>query len=316
MSDVSPDAASARDEPSPAADLTSGDGPASDESRLAAPTGTAAAQPDPGAFQPPYGAPPAGGFGAPDPGAFQPPYGAPPAGTYPGPYPAPLQRRPRRMRGPLIGFLAGVVAVALAVGGYAIASNISSSGNKPISTSVHAKSNGITVTGKGIQLTFPAGWQNVPTSPNQLRQFVKNFTAKYRHVPGQLENDVTNPQFLSSVAMLVFRFGTQGSVRENLAAAVEPGLVVSPSSMITTLKSGQGPASIGAIDVHYSATKFGNYSGIIVTYTLNSQAGVLLYGAESWLDGPAQSVVAEVTSDSAATSETDLRQIIDTIKFV
>jgi hypothetical protein len=103
------------------------------------------------------------------------------------------------------------VAVALAVGGYAIASNLSNSGNKPISTSVHAKSVGITVTGHGIQLTFPAGWQNVPTSPNQLRQFINDLTAKYHHIPSQLQNEVGNPQVLSTFAMLVFHFNGQGT---------------------------------------------------------------------------------------------------------
>jgi hypothetical protein len=206
------------------------------------------------------------------------------------------------------------VAVALAVGGYAIASNLSNSGNKPISTSVHAKSAGITVTGHGIELGFPAGWENVPTSPNQLRQFMKDFTAKYKHVPSQLENDISNSQFLSSIAMLVFRFNTQGNFTENLAAAVYPE-VIPPSEMIAGLKSGEGPASLGASDVHYSTTNFGKYPGIIVTYVLQSQ-GKNLYGAESWLNGPTESVIAEVTSDSAATSEGDLREIIDTIKFV
>ncbi len=332
MSDPSPDSASARDESSPAADLASGPDPAT-ESSLGAPTGTPAAQPDPGAvqwppspppggfgapdpgtYQSPYGPPPPGAFGAPDPGTYQPPYGAPPAGAYPGGYPAGGQRPSRHMRGPLIGFLAGVVAVALAVGGYEIASNVSNSGNKPIPTSVRAKSSGITVTGHGIQLTFPAGWENVPTSRNQLRQFIKDFTAKYRHIPSQLENDVTNSQFLSSIAMLVFRFDAQGNATENLAAVVEPE-AVPPSTMIAGLKSGEGPAQLGARDVQYSTTNFGRYPGVIVTYSLQSE-GLIYYGAESWLDGPAESVITEVTSESAATSEADLRQIVGTIKFV
>ena len=332
MSDVSPDPAPTRDESSPAADLASGPESATGEPGLAAPTGTSAGQavpggprwppapttgrfgaPDPGAFQPPTGPPPAAGFGAPDPSAFQPPFGGAPPGAYPGLYPV-VTQRPRRLRGPLIGFLAGAAAVALAVGGYAIASSLSNSGNKPISTSVHAKSSGITVTGHGIELAFPAGWENVPTSPNQLRQFISSFVAKFHHVPSQLASEADNTQTLSSFAMLVFHFNAAGNTTENLNAIVETGQITA-SEMISELRSGQGPAEFGATHIQYSSTKFGTYSGVIVTYRLQAD-GVTAYGAQSYLDGPSQVVITTVTSQAAATSETDLKKIVDTIKFV
>lgn len=318
MSDMSPDSASARDESNPAAGLTSDPGsaagPPPEPDGLRWPSSPADGFGDPGAFQPPSGPPPTAGFGAPDPGAFQPPFGAPPPGGYPGMYPVATQPPRRRLRGPLIGFLAGVVAVALAVGGYAIASNISNSGNKPISTSVHAKSAGITVTGHGIELAFPAGWQNVPTSPNQLRQFINDFTAKFHHVPSQLQSEVNDPQVLSTFAMLVFHFDAQGNATENLNAIVESGQAT-PSEMISELKTGQGPAQFGATDIQYSSTTFGAYPGVIVTYSL-SAGGITLYGAQSYLDGPSKLVITTVTSQSAATSKADLTQIVDTIKFV
>lgn len=322
MSDVSPDSASAREESSRPADLTagpdsagtSGGQPDLGDLRWPSSPTSGSGAPDPGAFQPPSGPPPAGGFGAPDPGAFQPPFGAPPPGSYPGMYPAPTQRPRRRLRGPLIGFLAGAVAVALAVGGYAIASNLSSSGNKPIATSVHPKSAGITVTGHGIELAFPAGWQNVPTSPNQLKQFMNEFAAKFHHVPSQLQSEVDNPQALSTFAMLVFHFNALGNATENLNAIVEDG-VATPSEMISELRAGQGPAQFGATNIQYSATKFGAYPGVIVTYTL-SAGGITLYGAQSYLDGPGKLVITTVTSQTAATCKADLRQIVDTIRFV
>lgn len=276
MSDVSPDSASARDESSPAPDLPAG-------------------------------------FGAAGPGAFQPPFGTPPPGAYPGMYPAPTPPPSRRLRGPLIGFLAGAAAVALAVGGYAIASNLSSSANKPISTSVHAKAAGITVTGHGIELAFPAGWQNVPTSPNQLRQFINDFEAKFHRIPSQLQSEADNPQALSTFAMLVFHFNAQGNATENLNAIVEPG-VATPSEMISELRAGQGPAQFGATDIQYSSTKFGAYPGVIVTYSL-SAGGITLYGAQSYLEGPSELVITTVTAQAAGISAADLRQIVDTIKF-
>jgi hypothetical protein len=329
MSDGSPDTPSGRDESGRVADLTPEPESATAESltaepRLAAPTG-APAQSEPSAGQWPL-SPPTGGFGAPDPGAFQAPFGAPPAGgfqapfgappagAYPGGFPEATQRPSRRMRGPLIGFLAGAVAVALAVGGYAIASNLSNSANKPISTSVHAKSAGITVSGHGIQLAFPAGWQNVPTSPNQLRQFINDFAAKYHHIPSQLESEADNSQVLSTFAMLVFHFNAQGDATVSLTAIVEPG-EVSQSEMIATLRTNQGPTEFGATHIQYSATTFGKYPGVIVTYSL--QAGsITVYGAQSYLQGPSKVVITTVTSQSAATSKADVRQIVDTIKFL
>jgi hypothetical protein len=200
------------------------------------------------------------------------------------------------------------------VGGYAIASNLSNSGNKPISTSVHPKSAGITVSGHGIQLTFPAGWQNVPTSPNQLRQFINEFAAKYHHIPPQLESEANNSEILSTFAMLVFHFDAQGNATVSLDAIVEPG-EVSPSQMLETLRSSQGPAQFGATQIQYSATKFGKYAGVIVTYSLRA-GSITVYGAQSYLQGPSKVVITTVTSQSAATSKADVRQIVDTIKFV
>jgi hypothetical protein len=351
MSDMSPDSAPVGEESGPAADLAAGPASAADEARLTAPIGTPATEPgpsgaqwpsapaagfgapDPGGFQPPSGPPPASGFGAPDPGgfqspsgpppasgfgapnpgAFQSPFGAPPPGAYPG-YPPTGQRPPRRMRGPLIGFIAGAVAVALAVGGYAIASNLSNSANKPISTSVHSKATGITVAGHGIQLTFPAGWQNVPTSPNQLRQFINNFTAKFHHIPSQLQSEISNSQVMSSFAMLVYHFNSQGNATENLNAIVETGSLPA-SEMISELRSGQGPAEFGATNIQYSTTTFGSYPGVIVTYSLQV-AGLTAYGAQSYLEGPSKVVITTITSSSATTSEADLRKIVATIKFV
>lgn len=255
--------------------------------------------------------------GAADPNANQSWPGATPGGAYPGPDLITGQSLPqppaRRMRGPLIGFIAGAVAVALGGGGYLVVHNLESGNNKPVATSAQARSGGITVAGHGIKMTFPAGWVNVPTSVNQARQFMKNFEDKYRHIPAALQNEVDNPQVLSSFAMLVVRFDALGNDTANLDALVtSPG--PPPSQMISQLESGQGPAEFGVTDVHYTVTSFGEYPGVLVTYTLSVQ-GITLYGAQSYLDGPASTVVTTVTSKSSATSQADLTQIVDTISF-
>jgi hypothetical protein len=154
----------------------------------------------------------------------------------------------------------------------------------------------------------------VPTSPDQLRQFVNDFTAKYHHIPSQLQSELSNPQVLSTFAMLVFHFNAQDNATENLNAIVEPG-EASPSEMISELRSGQGPAQFGATHIQYSTTTFGTYPGVIVTYSLQAD-GITLYGAQSYLDGPSKLVITTITSPATATSEADLKQIVDTIKFV
>lgn len=218
------------------------------------------------------------------------------------------------MRGPVIGFVAGALAVVLAGGGYLIDHAITANqNNTPIATSSHAKSGGITVAGHGIQMRFPAGWENVPTSPNQLRQFIKNLEAQHRQLPAAVQSDINNAQFVSSVAMLVFRSAGQGAFRENLNAIVEPGQATA-SEMLAQLKAGQGPAQFGATDVQYSVTTFGQYPGVLVTYALDVQ-GVTVYGAQSYLIGPQDVVITTVTSQAAATSASDLKKIVDTIRF-
>src|SRR5215469_16269436 len=127
---------------------------------------------------------------------------------------------PRRRRGPIIGVVVGAAVVALGAGGYLVARNVSASNNKPVAISAHDRVGGITVSGRGITMTFPKGWVNVPTSPNDFEHFIKVFTDKYGHVPAALKSEISNPALLHTFAMLVFNFGASGSGKENLDALV------------------------------------------------------------------------------------------------
>ena len=225
----------------------------------------------------------------------------------------PAQRPPRRLRGPVLGFIAGAVVVALGVGGYAIARAVSNSNNRPVATSTHARSGGISVSGRGITMTFPPGWVNAPTTPNDFEQFIKDFEAKYGHVPAALQSEMSNPQLLHSFAMLVYRFGANGTIAENLDALVTSA-VATPSQMMAQLKSGLGPAQFGATDIHDSVTSFGAYPALLVTYVLSTQ-GKTLYGAQAYVDGPSSMAVVTVTSPAPGSSESDLKRITDTIRF-
>ena len=275
-----------------------------------------ASSPSPGPIPAPDSQPPGPWFApAGDPSAYQPWPGSGTAYPFPGPGSTPTQpvpQRPTRMRGPLIGFIAGAVAVGLGLGAYLVAHNLSASrSNTPVATSSQGKSGGVTVTGHGITMTFPAGWVNVPTTPTQFGQFVKDFEDKTGHIPAALKSEINDPQLLNKFAMLVFN--DKGTGVENLNALVAP-FEVPPSQMAAELKSGAGPAQFGATNVRYTVTKFGNYPSLLITYTLRLQ-GMIFYGAQSYLDGPGNMVVTTVTSQAVATSAADLRKIVDTIRF-
>lgn len=224
------------------------------------------------------------------------------------------QAPPRRRRGPIIGVIVGAVVVALGAGGYAIAHALSNSGNnKPVAVSTHVVSNGTSVSGHGITMTFPSGWVNVPTSPNDFEHFIKVFEGKYGHVPAALQTELSNPALLHSFAMLVYRFGPDGSVAENLDALVTPA-VATPAQMQAQLNSGQGPAQFGATNIQNSTTSFNSYPALLVTYNISTQ-GKTFAGAQAYVDGPSSMAVVTVTASSAATAESDLKQIVGTIKF-
>jgi hypothetical protein len=224
------------------------------------------------------------------------------------------ERTARRLSGPVIGFVAGAVVVAVGFGGWLIAHTLSvSTKTTPVATSSHAKAGGITVTGNGITMRFPVGWVNVPTSPAQFQQFVKIFESEHRALPAALQAEANDPQLLSSFAMLVFRQAGPGDGPENLIAVVGPP-GPAPTELLAELESGQGPAHFGATDLHYSLTKFGNYPGVLVTYQM-TPTGVTEYGAQAYLESSANTVITTVISRDAATSEADLRQIVDTIRF-
>jgi hypothetical protein len=316
MSDVSPESVPGDDASSPA---PTPDSPVS-EPWFAAPTDAPAAQPNSGGVQ--WAAPPtAGGAASSDPATFQLQARTPATAAFAWPYPmadstAP-QRPWRRIRGPLIGFVAGAVAIGLAWGGYAIASHASVKNNNPVASSSPSRSGGITVTGKGIEMTFPVGWVNVPTSPSQLEQFIQSFTSRYKHViPASVQSEMDDPELLSSFAMFVFRVNGQGSYTENLNALIPPpGLPSSASQVLAQLKTGQipNPTVLGATDVEYKLTSYGNYPSVLITYTVHAD-GITAYVAQAYLEGP-KLVIATVSS-FAPTGAGDLRRILDTIRFV
>src|SRR5438874_2374246 len=100
------------------------------------------------------------GIAAPDPG------GAPEA----------PRRASQLGKHPPLRVAAAVAGLALGWGAFQVAQNLWAArhDNTPVSSSSHAPISALTVTGHGVTLTFPAGWVNVPATPNQFAQLRAN----------------------------------------------------------------------------------------------------------------------------------------------
>ena len=200
-------------------------------------------------------------------------------------------------------------------GAFQIADNLWASrhDNTPFSSSAHAPSGALTVSGHGVTLTFPAGWVNVPPTPNKLAQFMQANAAKFPHLRAALKSQLENVQNLRNLAMVVDRLNAAGTVTGNTNVIVVPA-TTTPSQVLPRLNG--LVAQLGATHQHGSLTTFGNYSAALVTYALPTQAGrPAEYGAQAYVHGRASSPVITVTTLNAADAAATLRQIADTIKF-
>jgi hypothetical protein len=134
----------------------------------------------------------------------------------PGGAPQAPQRAARAMRHPLLCAPAAVAGFALGWGAVQAAHNLWASrhDNTPNSSSSHAPSGALSVSGHGVTLTFPTGWVNVPTTPDKLAQFVRANAAKFPHHRSALKfkNQLENIQNLRTMAMLVYRLHAKGIV--------------------------------------------------------------------------------------------------------
>jgi hypothetical protein len=210
---------------------------------------------------------------------------------------------------------AAVAGLALGWGAVQVATNLWASrhDNTPISSSAHAPSGALTVTGHGVTLTFPAGWVNVPTTPDKLAQFLQAKAAEFPQLRAAVKNQLGNMQYLRNVAMLVYRVKPGGAVTGSTNVAVAPA-TAPPSQLLPQLAG--AAARFGATHQHDSLTTFGKYAAVLVTYTLPHLAGKPVeYGAQAYVHGLASTPVITVTTLNAADATATLRQITDTIRL-
>ena len=235
---------------------------------------------------------------------------APDPGVAPG---APRQASRRRMN-PLLRVVAAVAGLALGWGAFQVAQNLWAGrhDNTPISSSSRAPAGSLTVSGHGVTLTFPAGWINVPKTPNELAQFLRVRVAKLPYLKAALKNQV-DVQNLRSMAMLVYRVSASGTVTGSTNVVVASS-TAPPSQLMPQLDG--AIVRLGGTNQHDSLATFGSYSGVLVTYTLPRLPGKPAeYGAQAYVHGPASTPVITVTALGAADAAATLRLIAGTIKF-
>lgn len=173
----------------------------------------------------------------------------------------------------------------------------------------------LTVSAHGVTLTFPAGWVNVPTTPNKLVQFFRARTANFPHLSAGVgvKTQLSNVQELRAMTMLVYRVNTKGMITGSTDVLVVPD--TTPPSQLRPQLNG-AVAQIGGTREQESLTTFGGYSAVLVTYTLPGRAGQpAQYGGQAYIHGAASTPVITVTTRSAAGAIATLRQIADTIKL-
>jgi hypothetical protein len=233
----------------------------------------------------------------------------------PGDAPQAPRRASRLRRNPLVRVAAVLIGIALGWGVFRVADNLWAGrhDNTPISRSSQEPSGALTVSAHGVTLTFPAGWVNVPTTPNKLAQFYRANSAKFPRLSAALKTELSNVQELRKMAMLVYRVETNGMISGTTDVLIVPD--TTPPSQLMPLLNG-AVAQFGGTDEQESLTTVGRYSAVLVTYTVPGQAGQpARYGTQAYIHGPASTPIITVTTLSAADATTTLRQIASTIKL-
>ena len=227
----------------------------------------------------------------------------------------PGRRASRAMRHPLVRVAAAVVGLALGWGAFQAGHNLwaSRNDNTPVSSSSQAPSGALRVSGHGVTLTFPRGWINVPTTPNEFAKFLRVEAAKFPRLKTALKSQLGNMRYIRRLAMFVYRISSSGAVTANTNVLVLP-TTIPPRQLMPQVKG--AVARFGGTHQRDSLTAFGKYAAVLITYEVPSHAGIpAKYGAQAYIRGPASTPLITVTTTKAGAAAALLRQIADTITF-
>jgi len=214
-------------------------------------------------------------------------------------------------RGPVVRIAVVVLAMALGWGSFYLVKSVWSGRNdkSPISTSTRAASGSLIVTSHGITISLPSGWVNIPTTPNQLAQFVKDNSSKYP----EMASLVNNQQAMRTLAMLVWRFDASGNQTASLTAVADPE--TGSAQSLRTAVAGV-PGRLGGINPESKVTTFRQNKGVLMSYTLPAGAGLpTRYAVQTYVIGSASTAILTITTYSANDSLKTATAAADSVKF-
>jgi hypothetical protein len=169
------------------------------------------------------------------------------------------------------------------------------------------------VSGHGVTLTFPPGWVNVPTTPDEFAKFLRSRAARFPQLRRALKNQAEIMATGRRLAILAYRIDHRGAVTASTNVLILPA-AIPPRRLLPHLA---GVASrFGGTHQHDSLTTFGTFAAVLVTYTVPAQAGrPAEYGAQAYIHGPSTTPLISVTTVQAGDAAAILRQIVNTLTF-
>ncbi len=262
---------------------------------------------------------------APEGSAEPQPPGPPPPGWYPDPAGSgqprywdgvawagePAPPGPARRRGRFVAVVVAVfvLLVAGAAGAVALARHKQST---PVAAATHV-AGGTTVSARGVTVTLPAGWTNVPTSPEDFAKYLDKAGTTNPAMAKQLTAQM---RAASSQSLVMFAIKTSDASAEFTTDAdmgVVPGSGMDAADGIDPIERQLKAA--GAENVTVVARSIAGHDAVFSTYDLrNVTSGLVVHGAQYTVLGPTEIAFLAVSttgSDAAALAE----QIASTITF-
>jgi uncharacterized membrane protein len=204
-----------------------------------------------------------------------------------------------------------VTALVLVGGAVGAVAYVHHQNTTPVASTV-AVNSGTRVSGRGVSLTIPRGWTNVPLSKDGFTKFLDTVASKDPQDAKQLTAQVRAAVSQSAVMLAIDSPDISQGFHDNalLEVVTVDTSAHSPEEFATAAK--RELQSVGVNDVVTTLTTIGDYSAVVATYD-QQRTGGLVHGTEYLVLGPGKLVVLAVTG---LTDMTDVgQQKAETITF-
>jgi len=250
----------------------------------------------------------------------------PPAGWYPDPaggtqlrwwdgstwidgtgtVPAPV---PRSHRGMVVAIL--VVALVLVGGAVGAVAYVHHRNTTPVASTV-AVNGGTRVSGRGVSLTIPRGWTNVPLSKDGFARFLDTVASKDPQDAQQLTAQVRAAVSQSAVMLAIDSPDISQGFHSNALLEVVPVDTSRHTAAEYEAEAKRELQGVGVSDVVTRQTNIGGYPVVVATYDQQRTLG-LVHGTEYLVLGPGKLAVLAVTGLTDMTGVG--QQMAETISF-